>query len=92
MSILRKLIKENRRGRNKELALAIVLSTTAGVLTGIAINSKSDKISKTIKKIKKKSTECIEDGKNQMENLVEDSKRQMEDLVNQVEDLVKEQK
>lgn len=78
MSILRKFINDNkvdnRKDRKKKLTLAIALSTTAGILTGIAVNSKSDKISNIIKKIKNKSTEYIADGKSQTKDLLKEQK------------------
>ena len=91
MTILRKIIndkkREQKKYRNKDLTLAMVLGATAGVLTGIAVNSKSDKINKTFKKIKNKTTESMENGKDKLENLLEEK---MVDLKNVKIDLKKE--
>lgn len=91
MTILRKIIndkkREQKKYRNKDLTLAMVLGATAGVLTGIAVNSKSDKINKTFKKIKNKTTESMENGKDKLEDLLEE---RMVDLKNIKTDLKKE--
>ncbi|MDV4150799.1 hypothetical protein R0131_08130 [Clostridium sp. AL.422] len=76
MAIFKKITNDNtlekKKYRNKELTLAMALGATVGLLTGIAVNSKSDKIDKIIKKIKNKSIEYIDDGKNKIEDLLKE--------------------
>lgn len=101
MTILRKIIKDKKREqkkyRNKDLTLAILLGATAGVISGIAVNSKSDKISKTFKKIKDKTTESMEIGKDKVEdffnetavelkNIKTDLKKEFNDGKDKIED------
>ena len=66
-------IFERKRYRNKELTLAIALGATAGLLTGIALNSKSDKFSNIFKKVKNKSTQYIEEGKDKIEDILKEN-------------------
>lgn len=78
MSILRNFIRENKleakKCRRKELTLAIALGAIAGLLTRIAINSKSDKINKTLKKIKNKNIKYINNEKDKLEDLLKEKK------------------
>ena len=66
-------IFERKKYRNKDLTLAIALGATAGLLTGIALNSKSDKFSKIFKTVKNKSTQYIEDGKDKIEDILKEN-------------------
>lgn len=84
MTILRKIIKEKKRDqkkyRNKDLTLAIVLGATAGIISGIAVNSKSDKINKTFKKFKNKTTESMENGKDKVEDFFNERMIDLKDI------------
>ena len=90
MSILRNFISENKleakKSRRKELTLAMALGTTIGVLTGIAVNSKSDKISKTFKKLKNKNSKYIRDGKDKIEDLLNEKKDDLKNVKSNLED------
>lgn len=77
MDMLRKIINNKMQGkkryRNKHLTLAMALGTVAGVITGIAVYSKSDKINKVIRRIKSRSTESMKNGKCKVEDLLEEA-------------------
>ena len=74
MAIFKKFTKdyifEHKKYRNRELALAIALGATVGILTGITANSKSDQICKMLKKVKRKSSKYIEEGKNKIDDII----------------------
>lgn len=84
MTTLRKFIKDKKREqkkyRNKDLTLAMVLGATAGVISGIAVNSKSDKIMKTISKIKNRTTESMENGKDKVEDFLNERMIDLKDI------------
>ena len=82
--VLNNKLAEQKRQRNKELRLSMALGAADGVLTGVAISSKSDKINHIFKKVKERNLEVMRMGKDKLENFIDEKKIEAKDLQNEI--------